>query len=76
MNLAAIMKIKPELDRFFGRHPKVPAFLASVKEKRVCEGMEIAVAVRYPDGTEYKTGIRLREEDIELAEILKKADIG
>ena len=29
------------------------------------------MAVRYPDGTEYKTGIRVQASDLELLEIVK-----
>ena len=47
-------------------HPKVPLFLANVRQKGFCEGMEIAVAIRYPDGSENKTGIRLKPCDVEL----------
>ena len=35
------------------------------------EGQEIAVAVRYPDGTEFKTGIRVQESDLEMLELVK-----
>ena len=39
--------------------------------KGFCEGQEIAVAIRYPDGSEFKTGIRVRAEDLALLEMLK-----
>ena len=47
-------------------HPKVPLFIANVRQKGFCEGMEVAVAIRYPDGSENKTGIRLKQCDVEL----------
>ncbi|MDD5987452.1 MAG: hypothetical protein PUC26_06515 [Eubacteriales bacterium] len=72
MNLQDMFRFKKAKNTFFSNHPKVPAFLGSVKEKGFCEGQEIAVAVRYPDGTEYKTGIRVRPEDLELLNMLKE----
>lgn len=53
-------------------HPKLPPFIQGVSSKGAVEGMEIAVAVRYPDGAEYKAGIRVTASDLEQLEKLKK----
>ena len=66
MDFQLLMKARQGWSRFQQNHPKVPAFIQNVRRKGFCEGMEIAVAVRYPDGTEYKAGIRVKESDLEL----------
>lgn len=53
-------------------HPKLPPFIQGVSRKGAVEGMEIAVAVRYPDGEEYKAGIRVTASDLEQLEKLRK----
>ena len=71
MDFSALLKIKQAWSTFTANHPKVPDFLRNVASKGACENMEIAIAVRYPDGTEHKTGIRVKESDLELLEILR-----
>ena len=71
MDFGAAFKLKQAWDAFTRNHPKVPAFISGVGSKGACENMEIAVAVRYPDGAEFKTGIRLTQQDLELLETLK-----
>ncbi|MCQ2561669.1 MAG: hypothetical protein MJ186_06445 [Clostridia bacterium] len=70
-DMSSIMKIKQSWDSFCAAHPKFPGFLSSVRAKGFCEGQEIAIAIRYPDGTEYKTGIRVKESDLALLDTLK-----
>lgn len=63
--------LKDAWHKFSETHPKVPRFIKDIKKKGFCEDQEIAIAVRYPDGTEYKAGIKVRAEDLELLEMLK-----
>ena len=63
-DFSAIMNIKQHWNTFKENHPKVPAFISNVGSKGFCENQEIAIAIRYPDGTEYKTGIRVRQSDL------------
>jgi len=72
MDFGQIFRVKGMIDSFFNNHPKSKTFFDNVKFKGFCEGQEIAVAVRYPDGTEYKAGIRLTKEDLELFNTLKQ----
>ena len=65
MDFRAFFKLKQAWETFTTNHPKVPPFISGVQSKGAVEGMEIAVAVRYPDGTEYKTGVRLNASDME-----------
>lgn len=69
-NFQMIMRAKQAKEEFIGNHPKVEEFMDDVKAKGFEEGQEIAVAIRYPDGTEMKTGIRVTESDLELLNML------
>lgn len=70
-DFSKVMKMTQEWNGFCARHPKVPDFMNGIRNTPACEGQEIAVAVRYPDGTEYKCGIRVRAEDLAMLETLK-----
>lgn len=71
MNLESMFKARQAWSEFKRNHPKVPVFMDNVQNKGYCEDMEIAIAVRYPDGTEYKTGIRVKPSDLEMLNMLK-----
>ena len=64
MSIKNDLKLKQVWKTLAYNHPKVPPFIKNIKEKGIKERMEIAVAVRYPDGTEYKAGIRMTQEDV------------
>jgi len=74
MDFSNLFKIGNAYRTFTMNHPKVPEFLNNVKNKQMTEGTEIAIAIRYPDGTEYKAGVRLHQSDLDLVEDLK--DLG
>ena len=71
-NMQAILKAKQAKQTFIANHPQVQTFMDNVNSKPPCQGQEVAIAVRYPDGTEYKTGVRLTQSDIELALALRE----
>ena len=71
MNLESMFKARQAWSEFKRNHPKVPVFMDNVQNKGYCEDMEIAIAVRYLDGTEYKTGIRVKPSDLEMLNMLK-----
>ena len=71
MSFDKMFRARQAWSDFQQNHPKVPAFIDAVQEKGYCEGMEIAVAVRYPDGAEHKAGIRVTREDLELLNMLR-----
>lgn len=71
MDFSQMMQLKAALDSVSAAHPKLPGFIQDVRAKGFEEGQEIAVAVRYPDGSEYKCGIRVRQSDLEALETLK-----
>ena len=71
MDIGAMFKARESWAKFTANHPRVPAFLDSVRNKGFTEDQEIAIAVRYPDGTEFKTGIRVQKSDLEILDLLK-----
>ena len=71
MNLESMFRAREAWKVFKTNHPKVPAFIDAVQDRGYCEGMEIAVAVRYPDGEQHKAGIRVTKTDMEMLEMLR-----
>ena len=74
MDFKAVFKLKQAWETFTRNHPKVAPFIEGVQGKGAAEGMEIAVAVRYPDGTEFKTGVRMTASDMEILRELGAID--
>ena len=70
MNLESMFRARQAWSVFKRNHPKVPKFIDAVQTKGYCEGMEIAIAVRYPDGEEHKAGIRVTQTDLEMLNML------
>ena len=69
--MGRIFRMQQAWSTFKQNHPKVPVFMNNVQNKGFCEDMEIAIAVRYPDGEEFKSGIRVTQSDLELLNMLK-----
>ena len=70
MDIGAIMRIKSAWDTFSSNHPKFQPFLKAVKDKGITEGMMIDITVHYPDGSSLKSGIKVRQSDLELLNTL------
>ena len=71
MGIKDMMAMRGALVGFASRHPKAATFVNDIRAAGTVPGQEIAVAVRYPDGREFKAGIRLTQEGIEMLETLK-----
>ena len=71
MNIEQMFKARQAWNVFRRNHPKVPRFADEVQTKGFCEGMEIAIAVRYPDGDVKKAGIRVTASDMELLNLMR-----
>ena len=72
MNLESMFRARQAWSQFKRNHPKVPGFIDAVQDRGYCENMEIAIAVRYPDGEEHKTGIRVTKSDLEMLNMLRE----
>ena len=71
MNIQSLLSLKQHLGVFKANHPKLAQSGQEVLNKGFCEGQEIAIAVRYPDGTVIKSGITLQKSDLPLFDTLK-----
>jgi hypothetical protein len=72
MNLQTLMTLNQSKEKFMVNHPQVQPFLDDVNRREPEVGQEVAIAVRYPDGTEYKTGVRVTEGDLDLLNTLRQ----
>ena len=72
MNLQTLMTLNQSKATFMGNHPQLQKFLDDVNSREPEVGQEVAIAVRYPDGTEYKTGVRVTEGDLDLLNTLRQ----
>ena len=70
LNFQSLMTLNQAKATFMSNHPQVQTFLDNVNSHEPEAGQEVAIAVRYPDGTEYKTGVRITESDMELLQTL------
>ena len=72
MDFSSLLGLKAQIDTFKYNHPKIAEFTQNIRNQGFCENQEIAIAVRYPDGTEFKTGIRVQSSDIEFLKTLSQ----
>lgn len=72
MNFQTLMTLNQSKEKFMTNHPQVQPFLDDVNRREPEVGQEVAIAVRYPDGTEYKTGVRVTEGDLDLLNTLRQ----
>ena len=71
MDVGALLKAKQAWETFKGNHPKFEPFLGAVKQKGIAEGTIINVELKYPDGSNIKTNVRVMDSDLQLMELAK-----
>ena len=71
-NIQTLKAMSQAKEKFMANHPQVQPFLDNVNSRQPEVGQEVAIAVRYPDGTEYKTGIRVTEGDLDLLNSIRQ----
>lgn len=77
MDINGLLKLKTAWETFAANHPKFPDFLKAAKERGPMEGMTVGITLTYPDGTTMRSGIRVKESDRELMQIITAlADTG
>ena len=69
--IAMIQKIKSCIYRFRANHPKFPLFINAVSREALMEGTVIEITVTTPEGKNYCSNIKLKQDDMELVETLK-----
>lgn len=78
-NPAMLMKmgqLKGKFEDFQRAHPKfMEFFVREFAQKGMPEGAVFEIKVTRPDGTECVTNMKVRQEDIELFEAIKKMNM-
>lgn len=69
--IAMIQKLKGGMERFRMNHPKFPLFLNAVSQDALREGAVVEITVTTPEGKNYRSNLKLMQEDLELIECLK-----
>jgi len=72
MDIGLLLKGKKAWEKFTAAHPQFPAFLNDVKKHGVPEGTMVDIRLRYPDGTELKAGLCVKQSDLELIQMLRE----
>ncbi len=72
VNPAMIFRIKSMWDEFSRNHPKLPRFLQAATSRPMEEGTIIELIIRYPDGQELASNVKLTASDIALIDQLKE----
>ncbi len=72
INPMALLQMKGRLEIFQKQHPKVRAFLHSLREDGLQPGTVLELKATLPDGRERITNIRLTEDDMETIQMLSK----
>ena len=65
LNPMTLMKLKARFSIFRQEHPKVLPFLKAVSQNALREGTVMEVKFTDPEGKEYKSNIRLTQDDLE-----------
>lgn len=71
MDFSTLLTLKQAWDTFKRNHPKFPDFISAVAERGAVEGTEVLISVSYPNGQNYKAGLKLKASDMALLEQLK-----
>ena len=69
--IVMIQKLKGCMDRFRMNHPKFPLFLNTVSQDALIEGAVVEITVTTPQGKNYCSNLKLKQEDLEFIECLK-----
>lgn len=73
--LGQLGQIPALIKEFKANNPDVVEFMNKVQAKGFCEGQEFVIAVKYPDGTEYKADFVVGKDDLPVVEALSKFDL-
>lgn len=69
--LAMIQKLKGCMDSFRQNHPKFPLFLNAISMEALMEGAVVEITVTTPEGKNYCSNLKLKQEDLEFIECLQ-----
>ena len=69
--ITMLQKIKSGMAQFQANHPKFPLFLKAVSKDALVEETVIEVKITTPEGKEYCTNVKLKQDDIALFDSFK-----
>lgn len=72
MNPLAFLQIKSAWDKFQANHPKFPKFIDAVSKDGLSEGTIIEIKVSTPEGRNFHSNLKVKQDDLELLEEIKK----
>ena len=71
-NVQTMLKARDAWRTFSSNHPNVLPFLNDVLQHGIKEDVRVEILVHYPDGTDLKSGIRVRQSDLAFFEALQE----
>ena len=69
--IAMIQKLKGCMEQFRLNHPKFPLFLNAISQDALMEGSVVEINVTTPEGKNYCSNLKLKQDDLEFIECLK-----
>lgn len=72
MNPRRMLELANLQQKFKKNHPKVFPFLKAASEKALQDGSIIEISVTTPEGKMMRTNLKVKPEDLEILEELKK----
>ena len=69
--IAMIQKLKGCRLHFRLNHPKFPLFLNAISQDALMEGSVVEINVTTPEGKNYCSNLKLKQDDLEFIECLK-----
>lgn len=72
LNVQTMLKLRGAWSKFRGNHPNLVPFMKEILNKGIKEDVQIEIIAHYPDGSDLKSGIRVKQSDVELFDSLQK----
>lgn len=70
MNPLQIMKFKDKIGEFRERHQGFSRFINAVRKRGLPQGSTIEIKVTFPDEQVMNTSFRIKEDDLELLQMI------
>ena len=71
LNPKNLLKAKNAWGTFRSNHPNVMPFMQDVLKKGLKEDVQLEILVHYPDGESKNLGIRVKESDLALFDVVQ-----
>ena len=76
MNMEQLFRGRQAWKAFTANHPRFPEFIKALRERGIGVDTLMEITVRYPDGTELRSGIKVKPSDLELLRTLESMSGG